>query len=79
VVAKGWTPELASQWQRIFRDVVAAGVGAFMLIWQTVFAMTPDPLIIGAGLVALGLPSALRLDERVRNGHQAAEKTEEEA
>ncbi len=74
-----WTPELASQWQRIFRDIVAAAVGAFMLIWQTVFVMTPNALIIGAGLVALGLPSALRLDERLRGEARAAEKTEEGA
>ncbi len=62
----GWTPESAREWLWVFRDIVSVTVGAFMLIWQTVLASHPDPLIIGAGLVALGLPPALRIDERLR-------------
>lgn len=47
-----------------------------MLVWQTVFAVTPNALIIGAGLVALGLPPALRIDEKIRQRIQG--ETEEE-
>lgn len=36
-----------------------------MLVWQTVFAVTPNALLVGAGLVALGLPPALRLEDKL--------------
>ncbi len=62
-----WNHDAVQAWQRIFRDVVAVTVGAFMLVWQTVFAVTPNALLIGAGLVALGLPPALRIDEKLRD------------
>ncbi len=55
-------------WQRIFRDLVIVGVGGFMLIYETVAAPVPNAYLIGAGLVMLGVPPALRFDERRRNG-----------
>lgn len=56
-------PSALRAWQRIFRDFTCVVVGAFMLVWQTVFAATPNALIVGAGLVALGLPPAFRFAE----------------
>lgn len=59
-----WTPEEARAWARIGRDFLLLLLGAFLLVWQTVFAVTPQPLIVGAGLVVLGFPPALRLGEK---------------
>ncbi len=75
-VNSGWTPEIALQWMRIFVSLLAAGVGAFMLVWQTVFVMTPNAMIIGAGLLALGVPPALRIDKVIANGHAKAQEEE---
>lgn len=60
--------EAIRAWQRILRDLVIVVVGAFMLVYETVGAKEPNPYVIGAGLVALGVPPALRYDERRRNG-----------
>lgn len=51
-------------WMRIVRDTVIVVVGTFMLVFETVFVPSPNAYVIGAGLVALGLPPALRLDMR---------------
>lgn len=53
-------------WQRIVRDTVIVICGAFILIYETIGTLVPDPYLIGAGLVALGVPPALRYDERRR-------------
>lgn len=50
-------------WQRIFRDFVIVGIGAFMLIYETIAAKNPNFYLIGAGLAALGLPPTIRIDE----------------
>lgn len=63
--------EAIRAWQRIARDTLIVGIGAFMLLYETVGARIPDPYLIGAGLVALGVPPALRFDERRRNGDDA--------
>lgn len=49
-----------------FRDLMIVLVGTFMLIYDTVFASTPSPLIIGGGLTCFGLPIAFRLDVPLR-------------
>ena len=59
-------PEAARAWGRIFRDFAIVFVGVFILIHETISGSSPDPLLIGAGLVALGLPPALRADEWLR-------------
>lgn len=51
-------------WIGITRDAILVAIGAFILIYQTVLAPNPNPYLIGAGLTALGLPSAIRLDLR---------------
>jgi hypothetical protein len=51
-------------WMRIVRDTAIVSVGTFMLIFETVFAANPNAYLIAAGLAALGLPPALRLDLR---------------
>lgn len=56
--------EAWDSWLRIFRDSLIVIVGAFMLVFETVFAQNPNAYLIGAGLAALGLPPALRLDLR---------------
>jgi hypothetical protein len=56
-------PEEARAWARIFRDFTIVVVGAFMLVYETVVAAEPNAYLIGAGLAALGLPPAFRLDE----------------
>jgi hypothetical protein len=51
-------------WLRILRDTLIVVVGTFMLVFETVFVPAPNAYVIAAGLVALGLPPALRLDLR---------------
>lgn len=60
--------EAIRSWQRIARDALIVVVGGFILIYETVAAAVPNPYLIGAGLVAIGVPPALRYDERRRNG-----------
>lgn len=50
-------------WVRILRDATLVGLGAFMLIHETL-TDEPNPIIIGAALAMFGLPAALRLDSR---------------
>jgi hypothetical protein len=57
------------EWQWIFRDTVITTLAAFMLIFETVFAASPNVYIIGAGLTLLGIPPALRLDSWRRRRH----------
>jgi hypothetical protein len=64
-------------WMRIVRDTTIVVVGTFMLIFETVFVASPNAYVIGAGLVALGLPPALRLDLRSsgrRSGDQPGDR-----
>lgn len=56
-------PEIASAWGRILRDVAIVIVGVFILLHETLQSGAPDPALIGAGLVLLGVPPALRADE----------------
>lgn len=59
-------PEVPGQarW-RLCRDIILTAVGVFMLIWQTL-ASSPQPIILGAALVLLGLPATLRLEDVLR-------------
>jgi hypothetical protein len=51
---------------KIIRDMMLVGLGVFMLAHETITQASPDPIIIGAALALLGLPSTLRLDARRR-------------
>lgn len=57
------SPDAARAWTRILRDFVIVLVGVFILLHETLTKDTPDPILIGAGLILLGLPPALRFDE----------------
>ncbi len=61
-------------WMRIVRDTVIVVVGTFMLVYETVFIQNPNAYVIGAGLVALGLPPALRLDMRT-SGRRTSDRS----
>ncbi len=61
-----WSPEVASQWQKVLGSTVSLVVGGFMLIWETVYAGAPSPLLVGAGLLALGVPVTLPIDAMLR-------------
>lgn len=65
--------EQVRAWQGIFRDVVITLVAAFMLIFETVVAASPNVYIIGAGLTMLGIPPALRLDSLRKKGGEPHE------
>lgn len=58
------TPDEYRAWIGIVRDACLVVIGVFMLVYETVLVPNPNPYIIGAGLTALGLPSAIRLDAR---------------
>lgn len=57
-------PKIVQAWQRILRDLVIVFVGAFILVHETLTKDVPNPYLIGAGLAALGIVPALRLDEK---------------
>lgn len=75
-MARDFDRETVGFIQRTVRDFAAVAVGVFMLVWQTVFTTTPNPLLIGAGLVLLGLPPALRVDQFIsrENGEGGKKK-----
>lgn len=50
---------------KLIRDILLTAVGVFMLIWQTL-SSSPQPIILGAALVLLGLPATLRLEDVFR-------------
>lgn len=60
-------PEALRAWTRILRDFAIVIVGVFILLHETLSVGDPNPLLVGAGLVLLGLPPALRADEWLRN------------
>lgn len=62
------TPDEYRAWIGITRDAIIVVVGTFMLIYETVFVPNPNAFVIGAGLTALGLPAAIRLDTWKKNG-----------
>jgi len=64
----GLTPDEARAWIRIGRDIALVFAGLFLIVYGAAFITPPSALVIGGGLVALGLPPALRLDEVVGNG-----------
>lgn len=61
------TPDVIRVWQGIFRDTVITLLAAFMLVFETVVVAAPNPYIVGAGLTLLGIPPALRLDNKRRH------------
>lgn len=73
-------PEVIDQWVQIIRDLCIIVVGAFMLIYETVFTPVPNYLIVGGGLTLFGVPPALRIDQvrRRKKGKEGAEPKERE-
>lgn len=59
-------PEIVRAWIRILRDLAIVAIAAFILIHETVTSRDPNPTLVGAGLVLLGIPPALRADEWIR-------------
>lgn len=55
-------PDVYRAWIGIARDAAIVVVGVFMLLYETAFVPSPNPYVIGAGLTALGIPAAMRLD-----------------
>jgi len=73
------TPDEFRAWVRVLRDFAIVGIGAFILVHEEVAVRTPNPYLIAAGLIALGLPPALRVDEwlggrKNGNGKNGVEK-----
>lgn len=60
-------PDSLDRWIRIGRDGLIVATATFMLVYETVFAASPNAEIIAAGLALLGLPPFLRLDLRTRS------------
>lgn len=58
-------PDIA-RWSRVLRDFAIVLVGIFILVHETLTVREPNPLLIGAGLVLLGVPPSLRADEWLR-------------
>lgn len=60
------TPEKVDPWIAIFRDLVFVLLSTFILVFETVYAHSVNPLIVGAGLTLAGVPPVVRLDGRRR-------------
>jgi hypothetical protein len=59
-----WNPtDDLTPWIRIVRDAALVVIGVFMLLHETIATKNPNPLVIGAALVTLGLPQVLRLTQ----------------
>lgn len=56
------SPESVQVWIRIGLSTILFFVGVGLLIWEAAFVPTPNALIVGAGLLAVGLPPAFRID-----------------
>ncbi len=63
-------PAIAEQWVRIFRDVLLALTGTFMLVFATVWERPPNEFVIGGALALFGLIPAIRFDEQRRKDTQ---------
>ena len=50
---------------KLIRDIVIVAAAVFMLVHETL-AGIPDEKVLAAALLMLGIPAALRLDERIR-------------
>lgn len=65
--------DAVTAWIRILRDVTIVSLGAFMCIHETVAPHDqPNLYIIGGGLALLGVPPALRLDDRRKTPERQA-------
>jgi hypothetical protein len=53
-------------------------MATFMLLYETVFARTPNVEIIGAALALFGLPPVLRLDLRGTASRRSPRRDEDE-
>ena len=54
-------------WQRLLVELlVCPALGVFILVWQTAFSDTPDPILVAAGLVLVGAPAVVGLDDLFR-------------
>ena len=51
---------------KLARDTVLVSAGVWMLVHETLASSAGRPLVIGAGLLLVGLPPALRLDDFLR-------------
>lgn len=57
----------ARQW-KLVRDVIIVVVAVFILVHETLSSAAPDEKLLAVALLMLGIPAALRVDERRRNG-----------
>ena len=63
------TPEALNAWIPVIRDILIVGVATFMLLFEVIVKAEPNPYVIGGGLTLLGVPPALRIDRKRRNGN----------
>lgn len=56
-------PEKVNVWIKIIRDILTSCLGGFMLYYETVKVISPNYLIMFAGLTLVGSPVLLRLDQ----------------
>ena len=57
--------DVARRRWKFVRDVAIASVAIFMLIHETLDEV-PNEIVLAAALLLLGIPAALRIDERIR-------------
>ena len=59
--------DAARLWNGLLRDLVCVFLSSFMLIHETVGDSSPDSIIVGAALTLMGVPAAVRFDNRRRD------------
>ena len=57
------------QW-KLIRDITIVAAAVFMLIHETL-TENPDEKVLAAALLMLGIPAALRIDERIRRNGES--------
>ena len=70
------SPETATAWQRVARDLLAYGIATFLFIFGALEArdnVNALAAMFGAGLVLLGLPITARVDRVLRRGDEDEE------
>lgn len=63
----------AEAWWPLLRDMGAFGLGSGVLVSQ-VLAVTPDPMLVGAGLALIGVTGTGRVQEWAKGRREVREE-----
>lgn len=53
-------------WQFPWREIGSFALGSFILIWQTTFESSAQPILVGAGVALVGVTGAGAVQRAIR-------------